>query len=241
MVFTCLRGTLRSPSRFLVSVTRWSVCARHHRWLDNLREDGTTWLPLQNVPEVVQAHQDRIEMERGLGAGGRALFADALHLTAFWWNIPSLSPPVWEARGQLLGEEIGGDLRTAPLVSYPETVQLAWMLATRERRRMRGSWGVEHDRAWLDAVGEMLEEWQMPTALALVPVDIWMQHHSMPTHRQNTGRPAQGKWRRLPAPLPHEDVPCGMHLERLTCLPWQFGDEPLEADDTMAWSVAGCA
>ncbi|RBL87242.1 hypothetical protein DDE05_04860, partial [Streptomyces cavourensis] len=119
-------------------------------------------------------------LERRLGAGGRALFADALHITAFWWNIPALSPPVWEARGRLLGEEAGGDLRLAPLVSSPETMRLAWTLAARERRRMRGNWSVEHDRAWLDAVGAMLDEWQMPAALALVPVEIWMQHHSMP-------------------------------------------------------------
>ncbi|MCX5395361.1 TniQ family protein [Streptomyces sp. NBC_00094] len=232
----------RHPSDvYLVSVTRWRVCARHHRWLDNLREDGTTWLPLQNMPEVVRAHCDRMRLERRLGAGGRALFADALRITALWWNVPALSPPVWEARGQLLGEEAGGDLRLAPLVSYPETVRLALMLAARERRRMRRAWSVEHDRAWLAAVGAMLEEWQMPAALALAPVEIWMQHHSMPPLHRSVSRPVQGKWRRLPAPLPHEDASSGMHLERLTCLPWRFGDEPPEADETMAWSVAGRA
>ncbi|MFD7978746.1 TniQ family protein [Streptomyces sp. NPDC059071] len=231
----------RHPSDvYLASVTRWSVCARHHRWLDNLREDGATWLPLQAVPEVVRAHRDRVLLEHRLGTGGRALFADALHLTAFWWNIPSLSPPVWEARGRLLGEETGGDLRTAPLVSYPETVQLAWMLAARERRRMRGTWSLEHDRAWLDRVGETLDAWQVPAALALVPVAIWMQHHSLPLPHDCI-RPARGKWRRLPAPLPHEDAPADTRLEALTCLPWRFGDEPPEPDDTMTWSVAGRA
>ncbi|MFD7068267.1 TniQ family protein [Streptomyces sp. NPDC059913] len=232
----------RHPSDvYLVSVTRWRVCARHHRWLDNLREDGATWLPLQNVPEVVQAHRDRARLERRLGAGGRAVFADALHITAFWWNIPVLSPSAWEARGRLLDEEAGGDLRLAPLVSYPETMQLAWILAARERRRMRGTWSVEHDRAWLAAVGAMLEEWQMPAALALAPVEIWMQHHSMPPLHRSISRPVQGKWRRLPAPQPHEDASSGMHLERLTCLPWQFGDEPPQADETMAWTIAGRA
>ncbi|MCI4078868.1 TniQ family protein [Streptomyces sp. MMS21 TC-5] len=232
----------RHPSDvYLVSVTRWRVCPRHHRWLDNLREDGAAWLPLRTVPELVRAHRERMGMERRLGAGGRALLADALHITAFWWNIPSLCPPTWEARRQLLGGEVGGDLRLAPLVSYPETVRIAWMLAARERRRMRGTWGIEDDKMWLDAVGELLDEWRMPVALALVPVNIWMQHHGMPPHRKTTGRPAQGRWRRLPAPLPHEDASCGMHLERLTCLPWRFGDEPPEADDTMAWSVSGRA
>ncbi len=57
--------------------------------------------------------RDRAGLERRLGAGGRALFADALHITALWWNIPELSPPVWEARGRLLGEEAGEDLRLA--------------------------------------------------------------------------------------------------------------------------------
>jgi hypothetical protein len=232
----------RHPSDvYLVSVTRWRVCARHHRWLDNLREDGATWLPLRNVPEVVRAQRDRVMLERRLGAGGRALFADALHIAAFWWNIPSLSPPVWEARGRLLGEEVGGDLRLAPLVSYPETMRLAWMLAARERRRLRGTLNTEHNQAWLDDVGEMLDEWQMPAALALAPVGIWMQHHGMPPLHRSSSRPTQGKWRRLPASLPHEGAPSDTHLERLTCLPWQFGDEPPEADETMVWSVAGRA
>lgn len=100
----------------------------------------------------------------------------------------------------------GGDLRLAPLVSCPETVRIAWMLAARERRRMRGTWSIEDDRAWLDDVGEMLDEWQVPAALALVPVKIWMQHHSMHPLPRSSSQLVQGKWRRLPAPLPHEEA-----------------------------------
>jgi hypothetical protein len=232
----------RMPSDvYLVSVTRWRVCVRHGRWLDNLREAGVTWLPLESLPEVVDAHRQRLLLERRLGGGGRALFADALHIAAFWWNIPSLCPPVWGARGRLLGTGNGSDLRIAPLVLYPEAVRLAWMLAARERRRMRGTWGVEMDQAWLNAVGEMLEEWQMPAPLALMPVGIWIQRHSSPPLAAGADQPAQGKWRRLPTPLPHNDVPVDTHLEELTCLPWRFGDEPLEPDLTMTWSVAGQA
>jgi len=237
----CAVAKRRPSDVYLVSVTRWRVCVRHGRWLDNLREAGVTWLPLENLPDVVDAHRRRLLLERRLGGGGRALFADALHIAACWWNVPSLCPPVWGARGRLLGTGIGSDLRIAPLVVYPEAVRLAEMLAARERRRMRGTWGVEMDQAWLDAVDKVLEEWQMPATLALMPVSIWMQRHGAPPLAAGAGHPAQGKWRRLPAPLPHDDAPADTHLEELTCLSWRFGDEPLEPDLTMAWSVTGQA
>ncbi|MEU0956135.1 TniQ family protein [Streptomyces niveus] len=237
----CAEARRRPSEVYLVSVTRWRVCARHLRWLDNLREAGTTWLSLAGLPEVVHAHRRRETMERRLGAGGRALFADALHLAAFWWNIPSLSPPVWAERREMLPGPVGGDLRIAPLVCYPETVHVAWMLAVRERRRMRGTWSAEADREWLDQMGTLLDDWGMPALSALLPVGLWRQHHSGPPLVTREQRPGQGRWRRLPAPLPHTVPDAGAHLEQLTCLPWRFGDEPPAPDATQVWSVAGRA
>ena len=237
----CAAAKRRPSDVYLVSVTRWRVCGRHRRWLDNLRESGVTWLPLASVPDVVEAHRQRMLLERRLGGGGRALFADALHIAAFWWNIPSLCPPVWRERGRLLGAHVGSDLRIAPLVAYPEVVRLTGMLAARERRRMRGTWDIETEKAWLNAVGLMLEEWQMPSALALAAVDIWTHHHSTPPLPEGEQQPARGQWRRLPPPQPHATLPADAHLERLTCLPWRFGDEPQPPDHTQVWSVAGQA
>ncbi|MFJ4519212.1 TniQ family protein [Streptomyces sp. NPDC088816] len=237
----CAQARRRPSEVYLVSVTRWRVCARHHRWLDNLREAGTTWLSLEGLPEVVDAHRQRLMLERRLGAGGRALFADALHLAAFWWNIPSLSPPVWAARRKMIPGPVGSDLRIAPLVCYPEAVHLAGLLARRERRRMRGTWSVAADRGWLEQTGGLLEEWDIPALPALLPVDVWIQHHSSRPLAAGDPRPSQGRWRRLPAPLPHAASPTDTHLEQLTCLPWRFGDEPRLPDATQVWSVAGQA
>ncbi|MFD7817660.1 TniQ family protein [Streptomyces sp. NPDC059785] len=237
----CAAARRRPSEVYLVSVTRWRVCARHHRWLDNLREAGTTWLSLAGLPEVVHAHRQRLLLERRLGPGGRALFADALHLAAFWWNIPALSPPVWAARRNLLLGPVGSDLRIAPLVGYPETVHLAGLLAGRERRRMRGTWSADTEREWIGRLGSLLEGWGMPAAPALLLVGRWMEQHSGVPLATDMVRPAQGRWRRLPAPVPHTASPAETHLEQLTCLPWRFGDEPQMPDASQVWSVAGQA
>ncbi|MGC5008824.1 hypothetical protein [Streptomyces sp. DT203] len=237
----CAEARRRPSEVYLVSVTRWRVCVRHRRWLDNLREAGSTWLSLAELPEVVQAHRQRLVLERRLGAGGRALFADALHLAAFWWNVRALSPPVWAARRGKLPGLVGSDLRIAPLVSYPETVHLAGLLAARERGRMRGTWSADADRAWLGQTGGLLEEWGMPALPALLVFGLWMQHHSGPPLPLGKAGPAQGRWRRLPASLPHTAAPAERHLEELSCLPWRFGDEPQMPDATQVWSVSGQA
>ncbi|WP_030978952.1 hypothetical protein [Streptomyces sp. NRRL S-1824] len=81
----------------------------------------------------------------------------------------------------------------------------------------------------------------MPDRLAHLALDLWMQQHSGPPLALGKARPAQGRWRRLPVPLPHTACPAETHLEELTCLPWRFGDEPRMPDATQVWSVAGRA
>ncbi|MGW5677912.1 TniQ family protein [Streptomyces sp. NPDC003860] len=235
---TAARG--RPSDVYLVSVTRWRVCVRHRRWLDNLREAGTTWLVLDGLPEVVEAHRQRVMLERRLGSGGRALFADALHIAAAWWNVPAVAPPVWAARRRLLAEPVGSDLRIAPLVCYPEVVQLALLLAVRERRRMRGTWGTGTETAWQVRVAATIEGWRMPVAAGMHLFNAWVQRHSTPL-AAGALRPAQGRWRPLPALPPHAPGPPDTLLENLTCLPWRFGDEPPRPDITQTWSVAGQA
>lgn len=237
----CAVARGRPSDVYLVSVTRWRVCVRHRRWLDNLREAGTTWLALDGLPEVVAAHRQRVLLERRLGSGGRALFADALHIAAAWWNVPAIAPPVWAARRRLLAEPVGSDLRIAPLACYPEVVQLAFLLAVRERRRMRGTWGSGPETAWLEKVAAKMEDWRMPVAAGMHLFGAWVQRHSTPLPASGARRPAQGRWRPLPTPMPHAPGPPDALLENLTCLPWRFGDEPPQPDITQTWSVAGQA
>ncbi|MDT0382441.1 hypothetical protein RM572_27155 [Streptomyces sp. DSM 42041] len=209
----CAAAKRMTSDVYVVSVTRWRVCGRHGRWLDNLREAEATWLPLRDLPEITEAPRQRLLLERRLGGGGRALFADALHLAAFWWNIPSLSPSVWAERGQRLKRRgsVGSDLRVAPLVSYPEVVYLAYALARRERRRMRGTWSFQDDKAWLNDIGELLKERRMPAIPALAPVNLWMQHHSTPPLPASAKRPERGRSRPAhptpPRPDAHRHAP----------------------------------
>lgn len=73
----CARAKVTSLNAYLASDATWQVCARHGCWLDNRREPGTADIPLAGVPKVVSAHRQRLLLERRLGAGGRAMFADA--------------------------------------------------------------------------------------------------------------------------------------------------------------------
>lgn len=237
----CTAARRRPSDVYLVSVTRWRVCVRHRRWLDNLREAGTTWLALDGLPEVVAAHRQRVLVERRLGSGGRALFADALHIAASWWNVPSIAPPAWDARRRLLAEPAGSDLRIAPLVCYPEITQLTFLLAARERRRMRGTWDTGTETAWLERVAAKAEDWRIPVAAGMHLFDAWVQRHSTPPLAAGARRPVQGRWRPLPTPPPHAFGPPDILLENLTCLPWRFGDEPPRPDITQTWSIAGQA
>ncbi|MCZ4120252.1 TniQ family protein [Streptomyces sp. H39-S7] len=243
-------ASLRMPHEvYLVSTTRWRVCARHGRWLDNLREGGKTWLCLRAVPEVMEAHRGRMLLERRLGGGGRVLFADALHIAALWWNLPHLSPPVWGQRQARLQAGGGGDLRAAALVAYPEVADLARALAARERRRMRGSWTDADDDGWLNSLRGRLEDWQMPSSHAVLPLSQWAAQHSAPTGGRAPGsdleqanrRPSRGRYRRLPATYPHGAPVTDAHLEELTCMPWRFGEDPPELDPAFLWSMVGQA
>lgn len=238
------RGT--SPEAYLASDATWNVCLRHERWLDNRREAGADAIDLTPLPEVVQAHRLRLQLERRLGAGGRAMFADAYAITSCWWNIPALNPPVWQARRRVLGRAGRDELRVAPLMFYPETVRLAQALAARERRRLRRTLTPDEDRAWMEQVTHLVGSWGMPVAEASSLVGIWTLHHPLlPWPRRTRPAaappPAHGRWRRLPSAAPHTDQTLEARLGERSCLPWKLGEmittELLPAPG--GWSLRG--
>lgn len=222
-----IKGT--SLDAYLASDATWQVCARHGRWLDNRREPGTAALPLAALPEVVIAHRLRLQLERRLGAGGRAMFADAYAVVSCWWNVPALNAPVWQTRRRELGRAGLDELRVAPLVFYPEAVCLARMFAARERRRLRRTPVQGENDAWLEQVALRLEEWGVP-AEGLDLVLIWAaQHPPLPQPRRTsqaeaaTERLARGHHRRLPVHAPHTQQSLETTLDERSCLPWKLG------------------
>ncbi|MET8182461.1 hypothetical protein [Streptomyces sp. NPDC005336] len=240
-----LKGT--SLDAYLASDATWQVCARHGRWLDNRREPGTAAIPLTALPEVVDAHQLRLRLEQRLGAGGRAMFADAYAITSCWWNILDLNPPVWQARRRALGCAGHDELRIAPLVFYPEAVRLAQALAARERQRLRHTLTQEEDRAWLEQVARLLDEWGILVIEGLDLVRIWASHHPLlPRQRRAAGpaeRPTRGRYRRLPMHAPHTDQMLEATLGKRSCLPWKLG-EMINTELTPApggWTLSGRA
>ncbi|TCR15943.1 TniQ protein [Streptomyces sp. BK205] len=220
---------------YAVSAADWRVCARHRRWMDNLREDGVTCIPLTAVPEVLAAQRERVRLERRLGAGGRIAFADAFHIAVFWWNQAAQVPRAWAERHQQLGLEEGSDRRVAALVAYPEVVQLAGALAARERRRLRGSWSRAQETDWLRGVQALFASWELRGSVPMEPVLQWAALHSGRA-RLSGPKPVRGRYRRLGASGPHPQEAGAAALETLTCLPWRLGDIP--ETPAQLWSVS---
>ncbi|QOV33239.1 hypothetical protein IM697_23635 [Streptomyces ferrugineus] len=225
----CAQNKRTRLEAYLASDATWQVCVAHGRWLDNRREPGAAAIALTALPEVVNAHRRRLYLERRLGPGGRAMFADAYALTSCWWNIPALNAPVWQARRRVLGRAGRDELRVAPLLFYPEAVRLAEALAARERRRLRYTLTPQEDGCWLEQVALLLDEWGIPVAEALELVSIWASRHPLLPRPRRAGpsatqRPARGRYRRLPMAGPHTDESLQATLGERSCLPWQLGE-----------------
>ncbi|MEU2955932.1 TniQ family protein [Streptomyces xanthochromogenes] len=238
LVRVCDQCALAKGARrdaYAVSAASWRVCARHRRWTDNLREDGVTRIPLTPVPEVFAAHQERVRLERRLGVGGRIAFADAFHIAVFWWNQDAQVPQAWALRHQQLGLKVGSARRVAALVAYPEVVQLAGVLAARERRRLRGSWSRAQDTDWLRGVQALFSSWELRGSFPMEPVLQWAALHSGRPGRSGPV-PARGRYRRLGTSGPHSQELPVTTLEAVTCLPWRLGE--MEEAPSRLWSVS---
>ncbi|MFD4998699.1 TniQ family protein [Streptomyces buecherae] len=239
-----IKGT--DQNAYLAADATWQVCARHARWLDNRREPDAAAVGLAALPEVVEAHRQRLVFERRLGAGGRALFADAYAIVSCWWNLPSLNARIWQRRRRVLGRTGEDELRVAPLVFYPEAVRLAAVLAARERQRLRGTLTARSETAWVGRVTGLLEAWGIPLPAALMMIAWWVRRHPpldepRPRKRVAVQRPARGRHRPLPLCTSHAPHDLTATLGERSCLPFRLG-EMISADLSPApggWSLDG--
>ncbi|WP_157847758.1 TniQ family protein [Streptomyces violens] len=244
----CARVKGTSLEAYLAAEATWQVCARHGRWLDNRRGPGDDAVALSELPEVVEAHRMRLLLERRLGAGGRAMFADAYAIASCRWNVPDLNAPVWRARRRATGWAGDDELRVAPLMFSPEAVGLAQALAARERQRLRGTLTQAGDRAWHDRLAKLLTDWGIPAVSGMDAVGMWAGRHSLlppprPTRRGGAQRPTRGRYRRLPLAAPHTGQMQDAVLGDRSCLRWKLGDlitaGPPAAPD--GWCLGGRA
>jgi hypothetical protein len=121
---------------WLASGEPWQVCVRHGRWLHG-GESVPFQVGLAGLEQVVQAHRRRVRLQQRIGRYARALLADALQVTACWWQSRQMgSETVWAQRERVLGA--GRQWWSVPLVVYPEAVVVAEAMAVYDRQRRFG-------------------------------------------------------------------------------------------------------
>ncbi|MFD7004240.1 helicase associated domain-containing protein [Streptomyces mirabilis] len=115
------------------------VCARHWYWLLYLPHTSGLPVPLGRCPEVIEAHRRHIQLLRRMPAGAQA-FDVARAVTGAWWEQPWPGEErLWPARLEATRPD-GADpnwwkVAARDLITYPETVAVAWVLASRRWQR----------------------------------------------------------------------------------------------------------
>ncbi|MEZ7160008.1 helicase associated domain-containing protein, partial [Streptomyces sp. MAD19A] len=110
------------------------VCGRHRYWLMFLPSTGGLPVPLASCPEVLQAHRRHVRLlER---SAGEQAFDVARAVTGTWWHESwRADEDVWPARLEATrpsgADPIWWKTAARDLVTYPETVALARLLASR--------------------------------------------------------------------------------------------------------------
>ncbi|MFC9792722.1 Helicase associated domain protein [Streptomyces sp. NPDC127584] len=114
------------------------VCARHRYWL--LYLPGTSGLPVPvgPWPEVVAAQRRHVRLLRRSPTGAQA-FEVARAITGSWWEQPwpdeeHLWPARLEATQSTGADPVWWKVAARDLITYPETVALARLLASRPLR-----------------------------------------------------------------------------------------------------------
>lgn len=114
------------------------VCPRHRYWLMSVPGSGGRVVGLAGCPEVVQAQEDHRKLLRHSPVAGPA-FEVAEAVTASWWAQQWPEETTWPTRLCATvpeGEEPGRwRILARGLVTYPETVAVAGVLADQTMRR----------------------------------------------------------------------------------------------------------
>ncbi|MFF7043703.1 TniQ family protein [Streptomyces massasporeus] len=171
----CARARGVDEATWLVSPDRWRVCLRHRRFTDADRGRGPAAVRLETLPEVMRAHAERLRLESRFGAAGAELFADAFQVVTRWWER---TPDVWSWTQRAWGVGLEArELRTAPLVIYPEAVQMA-------REMLRYEQQAERTRSvrasWLEEVQQLVGGWGLEGVEGWGELVQWLDHHSRP-------------------------------------------------------------
>ncbi|MEU2288489.1 Helicase associated domain protein [Streptomyces sp. NPDC013178] len=138
------------------------VCARHRYWLMFLPGTSGLSVPLASCPEVLQAHQRHARLLWRTPEGGQA-FDVARAITGAWWHESwTADEDIWPARLEAT-RPAGADpgwWKTAArdLVTYPETVTLARLLASRLLQQRTGAETRGHTPHRLGELPQLLAE-----------------------------------------------------------------------------------
>lgn len=212
---------------WLASTDGWQVCARHGRWLDDGRRAGRGFVDLGPLPQVLAAHRERIVLQRRLGPLGRALFADAFHIAAYWWTCREITPRVWGVRARTV-RIAPTDVRGAALAFYPEAVALARALAQAELAHRRGTLTAERYQDWQERTQALAIGWGVRRGSALAdPLRRWALRHRLTPDTTCAARIGRVSGAGRCAGHQHlaTDAPgeASGGLAQETCLPWRLG------------------
>ncbi|WP_344581820.1 TniQ family protein [Streptomyces lunalinharesii] len=216
---------------WLASGERWQVCVRHGRWLRDASGGGPSQVGLAGLEPVVKAHRRWGRLRQRVGPYARALLADAVQVSACWWQSRQMgAEAVWAQRERVLGEE--RQLWSVPLVVYPEAVVVAEAMAVYERQRR---WGRDFangapgwvSRGWIAFVGERLGMSDEMEQGGYRMLREWMLLHRItaPVAVRLTQQPPPPGYlsQRLGPMQPHRTLPEQGALEDASCLGWRLG------------------
>ncbi|MFI5662945.1 Helicase associated domain protein [Streptomyces sp. NPDC051684] len=121
-----------APARVYLAAHQ-RVCARHRCWLMGVPGSAGRVVGLARCPEVVQAQEDHLRLLRRSPVAGSA-FEVAEAVTAWWWAQKWPEERLWPMRLEATmpaGEDVQRwRVLARDLVTYPETVSLATLLAS---------------------------------------------------------------------------------------------------------------
>jgi hypothetical protein len=130
---TAARTGRRMPARqYLTPAER--VCARHRYWLLFLPGTSGLPVPLVRCPEVIEAQRQHVRLLRRSPAGAQA-FEVARAVTGSWWEQPWPGEEhLWPSRLKATRPDDADPgwwkVAARDLITYPETVTLARLLAS---------------------------------------------------------------------------------------------------------------